>query len=324
MPIYVHYFFLTLGTSGGMEIAGAQEIFDRSKERLVRYTEYLGDGDSKAFNQVAQSQPYGPDCEIKKLECVGHVEKRMGTRIRKLKATERGKKLSDGKPIGGKNRLTDDKIGLIQNYYGEAIRKCPDDLDKMKKSIWAEFYHISSTNDVPQHGLCDIAWCKYKQAQASKKTYNHNSHFHLAPAIMEALRPIFKDLSHPTLLEKCLHGKTQNPNESFHNLIWERIPKTTFVTLPTLKMGVYEAVGCFNDGNIFRCRVLEEAKIDVGEKFANTMMTFDKRRLKKADLDQKQLSKTARRNQSRAKTRLELRQEEDEEEAGPSYVPGGH
>ena len=42
-------------------------------------------------------------------------------------------------------------------------------------------------------------------------------------------------------LEKCLLGKTQNANESFNSTIWERIPKNTFVTLPTLEL-VYMTV----------------------------------------------------------------------------------
>ena len=48
--------------------------------------------------------------------------------------------------------------------------------------------------------------------------------------------------------EKYLHGKTQNGNESFNGLIWERIPKTTSVTLLNLDFGVYDAVANFNIG----------------------------------------------------------------------------
>ncbi|GFX82777.1 uncharacterized protein TNCV_385701 [Trichonephila clavipes] len=62
------------------------------------------------------------------------------------------------------------------------------------------------------------------------------------------MRPIFRDLSHPDLLKKCLHGKTQNPNESFHNVVWSRVPKATFVQSETLSLGVYDAVCSFNDG----------------------------------------------------------------------------
>ena len=57
--------------------------------------------------------------EVKKLECVGHrqyLQKRLGARLRKLKTTNKSV-LSDGKPIGGKGRLTDNMINKLQNYY---------------------------------------------------------------------------------------------------------------------------------------------------------------------------------------------------------------
>jgi hypothetical protein len=35
-----------------------------------------------------------------------------------LKNSSKGIKLSDGKKLGGKGRLTDGKIDVLQNYYG--------------------------------------------------------------------------------------------------------------------------------------------------------------------------------------------------------------
>ena len=43
-----------------------------------------------------------------------------------------------------------------------------------------------------------------------------------------------------------LHGKTQNQNESFNSMIWDRIPKTRYVSLTQLELGVYDAVANFN------------------------------------------------------------------------------
>ena len=48
--------------------------------------------------------------------------------------------------------------------------------------------------------------------------------------------------------EKCLHGKTQNANESFNDTICERILKNTSTVLPTLEFGVYDAAAHFNMG----------------------------------------------------------------------------
>lgn len=73
------------GSSGAMEGAGAVNIFQRSRELYaMRYLEYLGDGDSKAYDAVCESNPYG-DTNIEKIECIGHIQKRMGTMLRALK-----------------------------------------------------------------------------------------------------------------------------------------------------------------------------------------------------------------------------------------------
>ncbi|GFS72064.1 uncharacterized protein TNCV_4213461 [Trichonephila clavipes] len=75
------------GNSGGMEVEGALRIFNRSEVlHNLKYTQYLGDGDSKAYKAVLESKPY-KDVNIEKLECVGHVEKRMGL-ITKLKVLD--------------------------------------------------------------------------------------------------------------------------------------------------------------------------------------------------------------------------------------------
>ncbi|GFU56841.1 uncharacterized protein TNCV_88021 [Trichonephila clavipes] len=83
-----------------MEVDGALSIFQRSVQRYdVRYTKYLGDGDSKAFDNIVKNEVYGDNCTITKLECIGHVIKRMGSRLRRFKAKMRGQKLSDGKAL---------------------------------------------------------------------------------------------------------------------------------------------------------------------------------------------------------------------------------
>lgn len=100
------------GTSGGMEVVGAKQVFQNSIRRGVRFVKYLDDGDSSAFLSVVKSNPYG-EVNITKLECVGHVQKRMGSRLRTLKKKYRGVKLSDNMSLGGKGRLTDALIDSL-------------------------------------------------------------------------------------------------------------------------------------------------------------------------------------------------------------------
>lgn len=68
-----------------MEVAGVVDMFYQSEfTRNLRNKDYLGDGDSAAFPTVLKEKPYRDECIPEKLECVAHVRKRMGTRLRKL------------------------------------------------------------------------------------------------------------------------------------------------------------------------------------------------------------------------------------------------
>ncbi|KAF8768394.1 hypothetical protein HNY73_021218 [Argiope bruennichi] len=143
------------GFSGGMESKGAMKIFQRSvSTRNVRYMKYLGDGDSKGYQKIRVSKVYGEEIMVEKLECIGHVQKRMGARLKTLKNKLKSTKLADGKKIAGRGRLTDAEILLIQKYYGLAIRRnASKSVTEMFKSIWAIYFHKLSTNAKPQHGL---------------------------------------------------------------------------------------------------------------------------------------------------------------------------
>ena len=73
-----------VGTAGGMETEGAIRVFQGSIEKhILRYVEYFGDGDSKSYMSV--KNVYGGLEKKKKLECMGHYQKGIGTRLRKLK-----------------------------------------------------------------------------------------------------------------------------------------------------------------------------------------------------------------------------------------------
>lgn len=64
------------GSSPAMEAEGASILWRRSIElHNMRYKWMVSDGDSKAFNTVENVYD---DCKVIKLDCVGHVQKRMG------------------------------------------------------------------------------------------------------------------------------------------------------------------------------------------------------------------------------------------------------
>ena len=86
-----------------METAGALSIFMRSKDlNNLQYTYDLGGGGSSTFGSVKQAFPCCQDIEIRKFECVGHIQKQVEADIRKLAQDYKGKVLADGKKLSGK------------------------------------------------------------------------------------------------------------------------------------------------------------------------------------------------------------------------------
>lgn len=118
------------GLSGAMEPEGAVRMWRRSERKGFRYVTFLSDGDSSSFKAISnENDGKGPylDHPVKE-ECVNHVQKRMGTRLRKLneelkeeKTTKSGKIIRRSL-VGGKHQLTDKHIQALQRYYGKAIR----------------------------------------------------------------------------------------------------------------------------------------------------------------------------------------------------------
>ena len=161
----------------------------------------------------------------KKLECVGHVQKRLGTRLCRLRTNLKGKVLSDGGKISGKGRLTDKIINKIQNYFGMAIRQnsaasWDGDNEKalygMKKSVLAVLWHCTHIPDGnTRHQFCprsNDSWCVYWQ----NKEKQYKSSVNLPLSIHNEVKLIFMDLRSDNLLSRCLESTTQNPNEAFN------------------------------------------------------------------------------------------------------------
>ncbi|GFS87773.1 uncharacterized protein TNCV_4213851 [Trichonephila clavipes] len=94
-------------------------VFVRTKPSIFKIVREILKA-TAAFTSIVENKVYGDHCSVEKLECIGHVMKRMGTRLRRLKTKMRGQKLSDGMPLCGRNRLTEAEIDRLQAYYGLA------------------------------------------------------------------------------------------------------------------------------------------------------------------------------------------------------------
>lgn len=151
------------GSAGKMEVDAVVEMFKKSEEQYdVKHTDHIGDGDSKTYKSIVESKPYGEKVQIRKKECIGHVQKRMGARLRQCKKNHKGK-------IEGKNKLTAKMIDKFALYYGLAIRRNFDSVEGMQDAIWATFYHYSSSTKNPQHQLCpegSDSWCEWQKSKA--------------------------------------------------------------------------------------------------------------------------------------------------------------
>ena len=196
-----------VGSSGIMEKAAATEILLRSIEiRNLMYTIFVGDEDTDCFANVRNTcLEFNENYVVEKEECVGHIQKRLGTALREYKKKKKGVKLLDGKGVGGTNRLTDKFIDKMQNHYGEAIRSNCGNLEKMVNSIWAIFKHMVCENKLSpekQHDKCPRkSWCKF---WANKSAYTEQNR--LPSVFFLELKPIFERLSKETLLGRCLKG----------------------------------------------------------------------------------------------------------------------
>lgn len=310
------------GSSGQMETVGMVRIFQRSENcNGVRYTNYIGDGDSSTYKNIVEFAPYGSGATIDKIECVGHVQKRMGAALRKLKANTKGK-LADGKTIGGKGRLTDKLIDKLTVFYGNAIRSNKNSVKDMRKAIWAVYCHIASTDKEPLHLFCPTgkeSWCKYQKFVANKQKGKFVHKKPLPPEVMKKVKTVFARLSEPSLLKKCLGGKTQNANEAFNSVIWKFCPKTSGSGRKIVDISANEAIISFNEGSTGRLQTLSQLGFAIGQYSVTAMRKADERRLKMAEIKADMCSLEAR--------RAKRRQKKKEEEAfllqeGISYASG--
>jgi len=300
------------GSAGKMEVSSVTEMFLRSEEKYgVKYSNYIEDGDSKTFKAILDVNPYGDNFQVIKSECIGHVQKRMGTRLRGVKKTHK---------LGGKGKLTEKLIQKLTSYYGLAIRRNVNNVENMKKAIMATYYHMCSTNENPRHEDCPPgadSWCKWQKAKAIGENYEHPAPLH--PDVQRHILPIYEDLSKEDLLQRCLGGHTQNANESFNSTVWRFAPKHLHCGLKIVEIAAYLAAGIFNEGHSFILRIMSKMDLIIGKQSKTYADDNDERRIvrqERRSLSQTKEARTARRNQ------LLIENELYEKAEGLLYGPG--
>ena len=303
------------GSSKAMEKESAKRMWARSVNRYqVRYTEMLSDGDSTAFKEVVDLNPY-PEHEIVKLECINHAHKRMGTALRKC--SKEGK--LGGKGVG---KLTAKKCDTLQNYYRGAILDNQGSLDQMKNGIWAGLLHSMSTDDNPMHTRCSARWCWFRKAEEEGKkpdSHKHHAGNFLKRDIGQKLIPVYHRMSSDSLLKRMQHGGTQNANECLNSVIWSRCPKTVFVGKGRVEAAASMAISTFNEGASAMLAVMERLWLGSTYVTVNAMRKTDRDRVAKAQAFTKITAKHRRKKLGTAKKVARHQQEMSE---GPTYGAG--
>ena len=178
--------------------------------------------------------PIYNNVEVEKLECCGHVQKRMGRQLmnkaQELKTTTFDNNGKGPKGIGGRGRLKKQAILNMQGHYGAAIRKNVGNIQSMRKAFRVILEHRNKL-----HQNCGNR-CPSKKSNGGDPNCKALPEF-----VMKANPPVFETILSDELLEKCANGGTQNTNESFHHLTWERCLKTVFCGRRRIELAVADA-----------------------------------------------------------------------------------
>ena len=243
----------------------------------------------------------------------------MGTRLRSKVKSFKGTKT----PIHGKNKLTLSVINTMQNFYGLAIRRNTGSLYAMKKAVAAILWHCTNYKDEAfRHRFCPRtkdSWCKW-QLDKLNGTKLYKPHISLPKWIHDIILPIFKDLSSNDLLSKCLHGETQNTNEGFNSMVWQKCPKSIFVKRETLEMAINSAVMHFNDGKSGVLHLLNEFGIKPGKVSSSKTHKQD---LSRVIVMNRKSSEPVRKRRKTLRSIKKGFEDEENQNEKPSYEKGG-
>ena len=72
---------------------------------------------------------------------------------------------------------------------------------------------------------------------------------------------------------KCLHGKTQNQNESFNGMICNRVHKSRFIKYIQFATAIFDATAHFNIGNLAILMIYD--KLDIARGYYATKGCID-------------------------------------------------
>ena len=237
------------GTSQSMESSGAVEVWRRSiQTHNLAYGTYIGDGDSSSFKNLIESDPYQGTVSIRKEECIGHVQKRLKKRL--MKKGKGFTSLSQGKA----ERISHLYALVIVQHRGKYASEIHDGLQVLMA-------HTKEEHDQGPPG--QTSWC-YFQKRLAKYDIDGGAappttrEPHLSPAEYARALDVFTVYGSLSFCSTITMGKTQNANESLHNMLWHNSPKSKHVGQKSLSAYTALAVLSFNDGSMACSRVMHQ------------------------------------------------------------------
>jgi len=109
-------------------------------------------------------------------------------------------------------------------------------VEGMKQAPLASLFHSTSNKSCKLHDFCPVGlnnWCGYQHDRAS---YKHGPGLSLA--VTAEVKPVSQRLCEDGPLRECLHGKTQDQNESLNGTVWQKVSKKVFGRKIVLKFGL--------------------------------------------------------------------------------------
>ncbi|GFS76307.1 uncharacterized protein TNCV_4668311 [Trichonephila clavipes] len=153
---------------------------------------FLSVDTGKGFISVKDT--YGKD-SVTKYECIGHVQKRVGARLRKLK--------SKNKNLSGKGKLTDSFIDRWQNYG--FVRSNVGNLSGLQQNYCGFVSLLIKCREL-MHGQCPIG--KIVGATTSEHCLvakkPNEKYKGLSNEVLNTIKPTYLELCTKELLTKCM------------------------------------------------------------------------------------------------------------------------
>ena len=95
-----------------------------------------------------EADPYN-GVKINKLECIGHVQKRVGSNLRNFKKECKDKVTINSKQVSVVQKLAYKNINKLQNCYGIAVRQyCNKDVPTLQKAVGALCCTITPNHEI--------------------------------------------------------------------------------------------------------------------------------------------------------------------------------